>query len=180
MVPFVVACSDDNKPACAAPGSAVSGAADTHCGTNAVTVDPAACSVPDAGATDGGTTGGSDFGETMFNAEGDDDDCKYHIKWTATAICENSNVTFAITVTHKVDGSAVTGAHPSAEVFLGDTHAAPNSNQSSTELGGGRYNIGPVRFDLPGQWTVRFHVFETCHDSEQSPHGHGAFFVSVP
>ena len=161
------------------------GAADTHCGATVVTVDPAACTVPDAGvadggAADGGGTGGSDFGDTMFNAEGDDDDCKYHLTWTASAICENSDVTFTVTATHKADGSAVTGATPSAEVFLGNAHPAPNSNQKSTELGGGRYSIGPVRFDLAGQWTVRFHFFETCHDSVESPHGHAAFFVNVP
>ena len=38
----------------------------------------AAAPEPDGGAPT------SDYGETLFNAEGDDDDCKYHVKWTAT------------------------------------------------------------------------------------------------
>jgi len=30
-------------------------------------------------------------------------------------------------------------------------------------------------------WTVRFHLFEECSDAPaDSPHGHGAFFFTVP
>jgi len=186
VVPFVVACSNDTKPpTCAAPGGPAAGAADSHCGATVVRVVPAACTPPDAGTgadagdTDGGT-GGSTFGDTMFNNNGDDDDCKYHINWAATAICENIDVRFDVTISNKFDDTAVQGAHPSAEVFLNAQHPAPNSGQTFTEVGLGTYKIGPIRFDQPGRWTVRFHMFENCHDSETSPHGHGAFFVDVP
>ena len=36
----------------------------------------------------------------MFNAEGDDDDCKYHIIWTSTPVRENASVTFTVTLTN--------------------------------------------------------------------------------
>jgi hypothetical protein len=65
-------------------------------------------------------------------------------------------------------------------VFLNDTHPAPNTDQKSTEGPDGTYRVGPIRFDGKGQWTVRFHFHEDCDDSETSPHGHAAFFVSVP
>lgn len=33
----------------------------------------------------------------------------------------------------------------------------------------------------PGRWMVRSHLYETCSDEpEDSPHGHAAFFVTVP
>ena len=39
----------------------------------------------------------------------------------------------------------------------------------------------PINFDAAGDWTVRFHFYETCNDApEDSPHGHAAFFVHVP
>ena len=40
---------------------------------------------------------------------------------------------------------------------------------------------GPVQFDAPGQWTVRFHLHDNCSDEPaDSPHGHAAFFIGVP
>jgi hypothetical protein len=171
---LLCACGDDNKPAsCSNPGGAVAGAADTHC-TDTVAVNQAECTAP---VPDGGA---ETEPPTNFNAEADDDDCKYHLKWTATTVCANSDVFFTLVATLKGTTTPVTGANPSAEVFLSDTHPAPNTNQASTESPAGTYRVGPVRFDASGQWTVRFHLFETCHDTEASPHGHGAFFVSVP
>jgi hypothetical protein len=159
----------------------VSGAADDHCGTTVLTVDPNICSTAvntqpsdDAGADT------SEYGDTMFNAEGDDDDCKYHVTWTSTAICENANVTFNAKLTKKVDGSAVTGANPDLEAYLTVTHPGLVSNQSSQETAGGNYSIGPVQFNAPGEWTVRFHFFATGCDLPTSAHGHAAFFVNVP
>src|SRR5262245_48324669 len=84
---LATACGDDDKAA-GATATAVTGAADSHC-TETVEVSQAVCHQtpnPDAGsdagdhehAGDGGAQ--SDYGPTMFNAEGDDDDCKYHIK----------------------------------------------------------------------------------------------------
>ena len=119
----IVACSSDDAttPATttATTAAAVTGAADTHCtGVTPVTVEAAACTQPiahhddtdggDAGADDLGTNGV--YGPTRYNAASDDDDCKYHVAWKATAIAENTDVSFIATVTNKADGSAVKGA----------------------------------------------------------------------
>jgi hypothetical protein len=172
-------------------GGPVSGPADTHCGSTSAKVDPAACM--GGGGSGGGTTttttttsgtatdtGGSEYGPTLYNAEGDDDDCKYHVKFTSTSIAENKDVTFTVTVTSKSDGTPVTGAAPDIEAYLSDIHPAPNTDQKPTEKGMGVYDIGPVKFDAAGKWTVRFHFFESCNDGETSPHGHVAFYLDVP
>ncbi len=180
----IAACSTSSDNAsCSTPGGPVSGAADTHCSGDAgpivVTVDPAACTA-DAGAADPDAGATGDYGDTMFNQEGDDDDCKYHVKWSSSPVCENADVTFTVTATTKVDGTPLTDANPDLEVFLNDTHPAPNSSPHATETSPGVYTVGPIRFDKPGQWTVRFHFREECTDTEDSPHGHAAFYVSVP
>lgn len=181
------ACSSDDgsSATCDMPGGMVSGAADSHCGSTVVTVDPGACT-PDmadagAGAPDAGAgTGDDDFGDTLYGVEGDDDDCKYHMTWSSTTVCENQDVTFHVHLTALDGGAAETGAKPYIEAFLDDTHPAPNSGATFTDKGGGDYDIGPMRFDAAGRWTVRFHFFSDCADSEESPHGHAAFFVDVP
>jgi len=180
-----ISCSSDNN---GGTGGPVAGALDTHCkgadgGVMATVVgecltgsEPtdAAAPEPDGGAPT------SDYGETQFNAEGDDDDCKYHVKWTATAIRARSNVSFDVTLTKLADMTPATGAGVRAEIFLTDTHpAAPPP--AATESAGGKYTVGPINFDAAGDWTVRFHFYETCNDApEDSPHGHAAFFVHVP
>jgi hypothetical protein len=116
----------------------------------------------------------------MYGTEGDDDDCKYHVTWSATPICEKAGVTFTVTLTTKADGAPATGAGTMIEATLGDTHVAPNTGMT-IEAMPGVYNIGPVVFDRPGRWTVRYHIHEDCTDvSDSSPHGHAAFFVDVP
>jgi hypothetical protein len=160
-------------------GSAVTGATDTHCladgGLRAVRVDESVCQMhPDGG------TGTADYGDTLFNSEGNDDDCKYHMKFTASPIYENYDVTFTVTVTYLADGTPARGAAVDAQVFLSDTHPAPNTHQVPTEVQPGIYTVGPVRFDASGRWTVRFHFYETCFDSQTSPHGHAAFYLNVP
>ncbi len=137
-------------------------------------------SVADSGVVDAGPPPG-EYGPTLYNQEGDDDDCKYHVKWTSTPIYEDYNVTFSATVTSRVDGSAVKGANTIVEVYLNDTHPAPNTNPVTTDNGDGSYSIGPIQFDASGQWTVRFHIFEQCDDTlDDSPHGHAAFYINVP
>jgi hypothetical protein len=129
----------------------------------------------DAGA------GMPEFGVTLFNTEGADDDCKYLVQWSSSTICENADVTFQVALTSKSDGSAVTGATPWAEVFLGtEAHPAPLTNQIASEPSAGQYTIGPIQFDAKGQWTTRFHFFPNACDDPASPHGHAAFYVSVP
>jgi hypothetical protein len=173
----VVACSGgDEGPT----GGPVSGTADVHCresdgGVKVQHISASSC-LPEPG--DGGTVG---YGPTLYNAEADDDDCKYHVRFTNTAVRRNSNVNFTVTAAVKETGAPATGAKISAEVYLNETHPAPNTGQRTTEQSGGTYVVGPIQFDQPGQWTVRFHLHEDCSDEpEDSPHGHVAFFISVP
>jgi len=172
-------------------GGPVVGPADTHCGVKSQAVSDAACHpAPGSGggtssSTGAGTTGAggadvSEYGATLPNAEADDDDCKYHVAWTATDIRQNTDVTFTAVVTTKTDGKPVPTGELDLEAFLNDTHPAPNSDAQVTESPTGTYEIGPIRFDAAGKWTVRFHIHEDCSDlSEDSPHGHVAFFVNV-
>lgn len=191
---FVACTTSSNPGGTGATGGPITGAADTHC-SSTVTVNPAACTRSDAGApadaaasdaasTDAATTDGGDkgddYGVTLYNAEGDDDDCKYHVKWTATGIAKGSDATFNLVVTNKAGGSPVKMSPIRAEVFLDQTHPAPNSDQRAPESAAGTYAVGPIKFDASGQWTVRFHFHEECVDGADSPHGHVAFFVQVP
>ncbi|MDB4947037.1 MAG: hypothetical protein JWP97_6571 [Labilithrix sp.] len=185
---IVVACSSDDPAPEIGPQStaaAVSGAADTHCGDRVVTVDPAACSADgghehdeDAGEHDHGEA--DEHGVTLFGSEGEDDECKYHVSWTSSPVSVNADVRFMVHATHRATSQPVLGANPYTEIFLNDTHPAPNTDVKTVEGGAGNYAIGPVRFDQPGRWTVRFHFAATCADGDESPHGHAAFFVNVP
>jgi hypothetical protein len=176
-----------------APGGSVMGDPDVHCGTKSQVTSAAACHP--AMGTGGGSTGtstgtstgagggaaASEYGPTLPNASGDDDDCKYHLVWTASDVYQNTDVTFTVVATTKADSKPLVAGELDAEAFLNDTHPAPNSGQKVVETSPGKYTIGPVRFDAPGKWTVRFHIHEDCSDlSEDSPHGHVAFFVNVP
>ncbi|GAC1555822.1 MAG: hypothetical protein NVS3B10_16550 [Polyangiales bacterium] len=155
-----------------------------------MTVDPAAChavasedagqSTGDSGGADGGAPGAPEYGPTLSGSEGDDDDCKYHMKWASSGIYRNYDTTFTVTVTNKATKGPEKGAAPRLEIFLNDKHPAPNSNQKPTEMADGVYAVGPVQFDAPGKWTVRFHFHEECNDFPDSAHGHGAFYVDVP
>ncbi len=173
-----LACS--SSPTLTGPtGGPVSGPEDMHCslpdgGIRSQVVNLASCHLnADAGAPD--------YGPTVFNSESNDDDCKYHVSFTQTPVRENTNVTFTVTATTLADGQPATGTNMIAEVFLNNTHPAPNSNQATTEQAGGVYAIGPILFDASGQWTVRFHLHEECQDAtDDSPHGHVAFFIAVP
>ncbi|MFO0670997.1 MAG: FixH family protein [Polyangiaceae bacterium] len=166
-------------PTDGATGGPVTGAADTHCteadgGKIVQATNAGSCAVT-------GDAGTEELPGPMFNAEADDDDCKYHVKWSITPIQVGKDATVTVTVTKRTDGSPLTGASPNAELFLSDTHPAPNTAVKTTETAAGTYTIGPVQFDASGQWTMRFHFFETCTDvAEDSPHGHAAFWVAVP
>jgi hypothetical protein len=195
------ACGSSTPTQPSTTAAEVAGAADMHCGTPAVpqtigvclTNDPpastAGCGVTfqpdtgtggDAGAPpdDGGTT--SDYGDTMYNATGYDDDCKYKISWTATPVKVGSPVTFTVTATLATDGTAVHCASMNAEAFMGNTPAIPPPSAAETGSSG-TYAVGPIAFTQSGMWTVRFHLFEECNDTPaDSPHGHAAFYVMVP
>ena len=196
--------NSDAVATCSAPGEPTPGPADDHCGNTVQTTNPASCnpSTLDTGASDGAgdSTATTDMGgagadcpynATMFGQQGDDDDCKYHVEWASSALCEGApGVFFTVVATNKTDGSALTGAGAVAEVFTttpGDascddqsTHPGPNSPVSLAEGPPGTYT-GRIEFDASGQWTVRFHFFETCADLlPDSPHGHAAFRFTLP
>jgi hypothetical protein len=164
-------------------GNTVIGPLDTHCtladgGVIAQETDPDACHPP--GSEDAGT---AEYGPTRYNSESDDDDCKYHVRFSSTAIRERQDVNFTVTATRKTDGTLVTGANVITlpDVFLSETHPAPNTRRTTSEGPPGTYKIGPVRFDAPGRWTTRIHLYEECADVlETSQHGHAAFYIDVP
>lgn len=206
--------SDQNAPATGPVGGAVVGAADDHCtGQPDGISDPAACTTPasgdsaaGAGGADGDSapsaTGGAPdcdlahdamYGDTLYNSSGDDDDCKYHVSWTSSAVRKGQSVTFTVTATSKATGApleALASEAPGAtalsriELYVPcqPTHVPPTSDFHPTieETAPGVYSAGPFVFDVSGRWVVRFHFFEECIDQDNSPHGHVAFFVDVP
>jgi len=208
------ACNNNNSapdmgPKCAngsntcAAGGPLTGAADTHCmGMPAQVTSQAVCNLPpDMAGPQPDMAGVPDcpYGATMYGTSGDDDDCKYHLNYTVTPVYESTDVTFVVTAVSKVDNSPVVGAKVDAEVYLSDTHPAPNAPTKTVENPPGTYTIGPIHFDAPGAcmatpindacrnpdiadcWKVRFHLFENCFDVyPNSPHGHAAFFIKVP
>ena len=110
---------------CSAPGGPIVGTVNARCvsdgGPVAQATDVASCHVaptPDAGLPDANTEAGdageagdaeptaSEYGDTLFNAEGDDDQCKYHVSFTSTPICKNADVSLTLTLTNRADGKA--------------------------------------------------------------------------
>jgi hypothetical protein len=167
--------------------------------------DPAACRVPEedtgddtgeggaSGATDCNLTHDADYGETLYNSSGDDDDCKYVVSWTSTPVRKGQGVTFTVTASSKATGEPLvhipdqsTGALPLSRVEpyipCDPTHFAPGDdfNAKITQTSPGVFTVGPIIFDKSARWAIRFHFYESCLDSETSPHGHAAFFVDVP
>jgi hypothetical protein len=216
----VIACSSNNTPAagsgaasgiadgsapdaasCSTPGMAAPGSADTHCagpdgGLMVTTVVPGTCDA--GGGDDGGATDQCPYGDTMYGQTGDDDDCKYHVTWSATPICEGSSPTiFKVTATYLGTSPPrpLTGAATFAEVITTTPLDAGadasycddksmhidvrNTEPTMVEDPPGTYT-GPVYFNQAGQWTVRFHFNGTCGDLPGSPHGHAAFHITVP
>ena len=209
---FSAGCSSDSPsetPAAAGAGPTggpVAGPADTHCeGVTPVTVDPAACNTPETGSEGGAPgdepsvgEGGSDcnlthddeYGATLPNSEGDDDDCKYHASWQSSPIRLNEDVTFTVKAQDLISNQGLDelddGDLPLTRVELyqpcDPTRRGPaqNAKATFTETAPGEFSAGPFRFDQSGRWVVRFHFYEECLDGEGSPHGHIAFFVDVP
>ncbi len=134
----------------------------------------------DAGSDDGGTAS-SDYGPTMYGSAGNDDDCKYFISWTATPVKQSTDTTFTVTALRLADMKPATCAGIRPDVSLSLTHGVAAPKNPSTETSPGIYQVGPIKFDQPGIWTVRFHLYEECDDGQaDSPHGHAAFYVQVP
>ncbi len=198
-----------------ATGGAVLGPEDDHCGLpdGGEIIQPttaAGCTDNDAGAAsagDGGTgddggggdaadignCGDSDYGPTMYNTRGSDDDCKYDVEWQSTPICQGQPVYFTVVVTKREDDSPLLGvetggsfvpANVRPDVVLDCTHPIPNTpapRDPSPAVAPGTYVVGPIVFDQPGKWVFRFHFNEECLDIvPESPHGHAAFYINVP
>ena len=78
--------ADAGTATCSSPGQATPGAADMHCmadGDGGMTMNVQATSAASCHlAFDAGVVQEEDcpYGDTMFGMEGDDDDCKYHVK----------------------------------------------------------------------------------------------------
>jgi hypothetical protein len=169
-------------------GGPVTGAADVHCtapdgGLITQETDQASCQAKPDAAPPGTPDGGEEeaFPPTMYNAVGNDDDCKYHYAWTSTPVYRNYDIHFTLTLTHLKDGTPATGADPYIEATLNDQFSAPPTDPKTKETAPGVYDIGPLQFDMPGMWLIRFHVYHTCLDLvETSPHGHAAFWLNVP
>lgn len=182
------------------PAGVVIGPLDSHCTTSdggltiqtigvcevtdptLVPANKASCDVTFENSTnsDGGVPM-SDYGATMYGSAGNDDDCKYYVSWTATPIKENASTFFTVTALRLADMTPATCAGILPDISLSISHGAPAPANPSTEIAPGVYQVGPIKFDAKGIWTVRFHLFEECNDApEDSPHGHAAFYVNVP
>jgi hypothetical protein len=200
--------SDSNADAGPA-GGPVAAAPDDHCANvPTVLVDPSTCSgntsasaggaADDAGDTSASAGGAAScdqtrdvqYGNTLSNAEGDDDDCKYHAAWTSTPIRLNEPVTFTLTTTNKATGlpleALADGQVPLTRLDVyepcdaGRRGPTQNSTPKIAVAAPGVFTVGPIKFDQSGLWVVRFHLYEQCVDGDTSPHGHIAFFVQVP
>lgn len=207
---FSASCSSSDKSGSNADtgpaGGPVPGAADDHCTGTPTVVDPAACmgtstDTGAGGAADGDTGGSSagaadctqtrdvEYGPTLPNSEGDDDDCKYHASWTSTPIRVNEDVTFTLTASNKTtmlplaplsDGDIPLSRVDVYEPCTGHFGPAQDFKPNIAQTMPGQFTIGPIKFDASGLWVVRFHLYEECNDTDTSPHGHIAFFVNVP
>jgi hypothetical protein len=176
-----MAVSTDMSMTCG--GGPVTGAMDRHCydpdaGAMFGMVDPAQCTV------DAGPSTGPQFGDTMYNTSGNDDDCKYFVSYviSTTGICKNNGTFFTVTLKDATTMAAIAHANNVRPEVFNTATMAPVSTASSmtTETSNGVYKIGPVTFTTAGNYTVRFHFYENCTDTPTSPHGHAAFFVTVP
>jgi hypothetical protein len=165
------------------PAGPVAGPADDHCaGGKVQEVDPAVCHAGprDAGADDGGA---EEPAPVRYNAEADDDDCKYHVSFSTSApVALNSAVFFTAKVTRKSDGKPASwGAMDALEVLTEDMSHPVDVKDPPVQGPLGTAKFGPVKLDRRGKWIVRFHIHEECTDNDEaSQHGHVAFFINVP
>jgi hypothetical protein len=78
-------------------------------------------------------------------------------------------------------GAPLTGAGPYIQANLNCSGVASARQPPPIEFKPGWYEVGPINFPDPGMWSVRFHFNENCNDElPDSPHGHAAFWVTVP
>jgi hypothetical protein len=164
---------------CAGEGGPVDGPADGHCdGVDPVVVDPDACEATASAPEETGSEA-DEYGDPQFGTSGPDDDCKYHLTWSASKVTRHGPVDFSLTLMDLADMADAVGAEPRIEAFLDETTPAESPGTTHDD-GGGKYTISGVTFGEKGRWTVRFHVYEDCVDGETSPHGHASFWLDVP
>jgi hypothetical protein len=177
----------------ATPGPADMRCANPEGGADTIQPTDMASCHPDVAASDAGP-GACPYGGTAYGMESDDDDCKYHLTWAASPICESDGgtaVIFTVKITVKGTTTAVTGPGMFyAETFttfvddagcdMGSMHPGPNTGVDLVEGPPGTFTA-PIVFDQSGPWTVRFHIHAECADLlPTSPHGHAAYHVTVP
>jgi hypothetical protein len=137
-----------------------------------------------AAGADGTGTDDDETSTIHYGNKAPDDDCKYDTSFTTTCLEVGKNVTVSLVLRQRATGNPGNGAVPdSPEIFLADkpSHISPSNAIKSVEGPLGTYQIGPIVFDQPGRWVIRFHYFETCSDlPADSPHGHVAYYVDVP
>jgi hypothetical protein len=185
---------------CAHPGAVTPGPADDHCATGAPDGGPLVEAVTlgcKLDAAPPGDDGGlvCPYGTTTYGMEADDDDCKYHVAWTSTPICETPGASyFTLHATYKSNGMPLAGAAPTVEAFVTsppdcgaglpvcDTCTQRTASYSVVKMveGSPGTYVAPLAFNQAGIWTVRFHFFDTCDDTPNTLHGHVAFHVTVP
>lgn len=139
--------------------------------------------LPDMGVTHPPNPLKGQFAPTLHGSEGDDDQCKYHVKLQVDSVAQDRDVSFTLDVTKLSDGSPVKddAPEPSIEAFSSSSRMASTTDVKSTMIAPGKFTVGPVRFDECGRWTVRFHLFPHCgNDFADSPYGSIAFFLDVP
>jgi hypothetical protein len=145
---------------------------------------------------DNGTCCDPGYQPTMFGQMGSDDACKYDVSWTSTPICKNAPVYFTVHANYRYgattfgSGAPLTGAGVFAEVVQNCTTATspscsptnpPPCQRLPVEFAPGVYQVGPIQFTESGKWSVRFHFNDHCDDVvPESPHGHAAFWITVP
>jgi hypothetical protein len=167
--------------------AAVPGVDDTHClgdggGTTHQAINASSCHSqnPSGGASSLDAGGAGAYGPTHYNTQGYDDDCKYSVRWQSTSTLVRKDVYFQVQVNALTDNTALTGDKPKITAQLTDVHAALPTTQSATETTPGTYVIGPMQFDAPGNWTVRFNFHPECDNgTPDSPRGFAAFYVAV-
>jgi len=139
----------------------------------------------EAGESAGAGNGDAEETYTIhYGSEAADDDCKYDTSFSTTCLEVGKNVTVSLNLRQRATGNPGNGGHPdSPEIYLADkpSHISPSNAIKAVESPLGTYQIGPIVFDEPGRWVIRFHYFETCSDlPADSPHGHVAYYVDVP
>lgn len=184
-----VACSDDDDPSggeCVGGEGAVAGTPANHCiddSGNQIREPIGACVTAADVAGEEEEEEEEDHHPILTGREADDDNCKYHVRFENTCVAVNQPVTFTLSLTRLFDNAPGTGTVPSnPEIYREeDGRISPSNNITATEGPLGTYEIGPVVFDAPGRWVVRFHYFGNCSELQaDSPHSHVAFYIDVP